>query len=209
MTNAATAIRDGAVNAWNTMVTTVQTASETFKSAVISAWDGLKTKISNVVANIRSKIQSMVDKFNSAKEAVQSAINKLKSILNTTLSFPKIKVPHFHISGGEIPWGIGGKGTPPVINIEWYRKAYDNPIMFTQPTVLATAAGMKGFGDGSGAEIVMSLEKLQQLVGSQGDRPVVVQVSLEGDARGLFKAVQKTNLVRTKATNYNALAVGG
>lgn len=207
--NAVTAIRDGAVNAWNTMVQNVTTAVETLKTSVANAWDGLKAKISNVVANIRSKVQSMVDKFNSAKEAVQAAINKLKSILNTTLSFPKIKVPHFNISGGEVPWGIGGKGYPPSISIDWYKRAYDNPIMFTQPTVLATAAGMKGFGDGSGAEIVMSLEKLQQLVGSQGDRPVVVQVSLEGDARGLFKAVQKTNLVRTKATNYNALAVGG
>ena len=207
--NAVTAIRDGAVNAWNTMVTTVQTASETFKSAVISAWDSLKARIASVVSNIRSQIQSMIDRFNTAKDAVKSAIDKLKSILNTSLSFPHIKVPHFNISGGEVPWGIGGKGYPPSISIDWYKRAYDNPIMFTQPTVLATAAGMKGFGDGSGAEIVMSLEKLQQLVGSQGDRPVVVQVSLEGDARGLFKAVQKTNLVRTKATNYNALAVGG
>lgn len=207
--NAVTAIRDGAVNAWNTMVTTVQTASETFKATVMAAWDSLKAKIASVVSNIRSQIQSMVDRFNTAKDAVKSAIDKLKSILNTTLSFPHIKVPHFNISGGEVPWGIGGKGYPPSISIDWYKRAYDNPIMFTQPTVLATAAGMKGFGDGSGAEIVMSLEKLQELVGSQGDRPVVVQVSLEGDARGLFKAVQKTNLVRTKATNYNALAVGG
>ena len=207
--NAVTAIRDGAVNAWNTMVLTVTTVMATFKTAITTAWDGIKAKVASVVANIRSSIQSMVDKFNSAKTAVQNAINRLKAILNTTLSFPHIKVPHFNINGGEVPWGIGGKGYPPSISIDWYKRAYDNPIMFTQPTVLATAAGMKGFGDGSGAEIVMSLEKLQELVGSQSDRPVVVQVALEGDARGLFKAVQKTNLVRTKATNYNALAVGG
>ena len=207
--NAVTAIRDGAVNAWNTMVQNVTTAVETLKTSVANAWDGLKARIASVVANVKSQVQSMIDKFNSAKTAVQNAINRLKAILNTTLSFPHIKVPHFNINGGEVPWGIGGKGYPPSISIDWYKRAYDNPIMFTQPTVLATAAGMKGFGDGSGAEIVMSLEKLQQLVGSQGDRPVVVQVSLEGDARGLFKAVQRTNSVRTKATNYNALAVGG
>ena len=207
--NAVTAIRDGAVNAWNTMVQNVTTAVETLKTSVANAWDGLKARIASVVSNIRSQIQSMVDKFNSAKTAVQNAINRLKAILNTTLSFPHIKVPHFNINGGEVPWGIGGKGYPPSISIDWYKRAYDNPIMFTQPTVLATAGGMKGFGDGSGAEIVMSLEKLQELVGSQSDRPVVVQVALEGDARGLFKAVQKTNMVRTKATNYNALAVGG
>ena len=67
---------------------------------------------------------------------------------------------------------------------------------------------MKGFGDGSGAEIVMGLDKLRELVGSM-DQNVTVQVVLEGDARGIFKAVQRTNNIRTKATNYNALAVGG
>lgn len=34
-------------------------------------------------------------------------------------------------------------------------------------------------------------------------------VSLEGDARRLFRVVNDTNRVRTRATNYNALAAGG
>lgn len=34
-------------------------------------------------------------------------------------------------------------------------------------------------------------------------------VTLEGDARGIFRVVRQTNMVRTRATNYNALAAGG
>ena len=41
--------------------------------------------------------------------------------------------------------------------------------MFTAPTVMATPNGYKGFGDGHGAEIVLGLNKLRELVGSAGN----------------------------------------
>ncbi|MBQ1573809.1 MAG: phage tail tape measure protein [Clostridiales bacterium] len=210
-TTAATfeSIKTSLVEKWNSIKETVVTAVSNLKDSVSNAWQTLKDKISGVIDSIKSKIDTLKEKFDTLKERCQKIIEDIKNIFKGEISFPHIKLPHFSVSGGVAPYGLGGQGSLPSFSVSWYRKAYDNPIMFTQPTVLATAAGMKGFGDGSGAEIVMSLEKLQQLVGSQGDRPVVVQVSLEGDARGLFKAVQKTNLVRTKATNYNALAVGG
>ena len=206
---AASAVSSFVTDKWNAMKSAVTTAADGIKTAATTAWDALKSAVSAAVDGVKSKIQSFIDKLTALKNKVKETIDKIKSIFSsTTLSFPKIKLPHFRITGGEVPWGIGGKGYPPKIDIDWYRKAYENPVMFTQPTVLQTAAGYKGFGDGAGAEIVMSLEKLQELVGSQNQN-VTVQVVLEGDARGLFKAVQKTNLVRTKATNYNALAVGG
>ena len=108
------------------------------------------------------------------KDKVKNVVDTIKGIFNTTISFPHIKLPHFNVSGGKVPWGLGGKGTPPSISIDWYRKAYDNPIMFTSPTVLATPSGLKGFGDGSGAEIVMGLDKLRQLVGAQDQNRVTI-----------------------------------
>lgn len=193
---------------WDAIKTAVATASEAVKTAATTAWNGLKTAISSVIDGIKSKIDSFKEKLDSLKTKAQNVVDKIKSIFSGEISFPKIKLPHFRITGGEVPWGIGGKGYPPKIDIDWYRRAYQNPVMFTSPTILPTAAGMKGFGDGSGAEIVMGLDKLRELVAS-GNQNVTVQVVLEGDARQLFKAVQRTNLVRTKATNYNALAVGG
>ena len=209
VTTAMNNIKSRVTSVWNTVKSTVTSAVNGIKSAVTTAWNGVKSAVTSAVNGVKSQIQGFVDKINGAKNAVQNAIDKIKGFLSGELTFPHIKVPHFNIYGGEMPWGIGGMGTKPTISVDWYKKAYENPVMFTSPTVLPTAAGMKGFGDGSGAEIVMSLEKLRDLVGAQGSQPVVVNVSLQGDARQLFKVIKDTNYVRTKATSYNALAVGG
>ena len=51
----------------------------------------------------------------------------------------------------------------------------------------------------SGDDADRIIEALQQL-------QVQASVVLEGDARGLFRSVQKSNMVRTRSTGYNALA---
>ena len=38
-------------------------------------------------------------------------------------------------------------------------------MLFKRPTVMPTNAGLKGFGDGPGGEIVMGMNKLRELVG--------------------------------------------
>lgn len=157
---------------------------DTIKEKAVSLWNGLKstfesikTTVTNVVNNVISKMQALWNKisttFNNIKDKVQNVIDTIKGIFNTTISFPHIKLPHFKIYGGEIPWGIGGLGKKPTIDIEWYKRAYQNPVMFTSPTVLPTSSGLKGFGDGSGAEIVMGLDRLRQLVGANQERPRV------------------------------------
>ena len=75
-----------------------------------------------------------------------------------------IKTPHFYVSS----WTEVSGTYYPNFGVSWYRKAYDDPIMFTRPTVLGTAGGLKGFGDGPGGEIVLSEDKLRELVGEGG-----------------------------------------
>ena len=45
--------------------------------------------------------------------------------------------------------------------------------MFTKPTVLQTPSGLKGFGDGSGGEVVLSESRLRAMA---GDRSVTINV---------------------------------
>lgn len=160
------------------------------KKSVTDAWSNLKSSVvetaSNLKKSVQEKIEGLVEKikeifdfdwnmptlnlpsWEDLKKKFEGIIEKIKKLFDFEWSLPHIKIPHFNISGGKWPYGLGGEGEFPSITVDWYKRAYDNPVMFTSPTVLPTANGMKGFGDGHGAEIVMGLNKLQELVGASG-----------------------------------------
>lgn len=149
----ATAIKTGVVNVFNSI-----------KSTVSGIWNNIKTSITNAI--------------NSAKTAVQNAVAVIKEAFNFNWSMPKLKVPHITVEweeGAPEILKFFGVSRIPRLRVSWEKKAYENPVMFTSPTVLATPNGLKGFGDGNGAEIVMGLNKLRELVGTSGD--VIINVT--------------------------------
>ena len=171
--------------------------------ALYKNWDKVKevaTETYNVVS----------EKFTAMKEAVTGAINRIKEVLSGfSWKLPDIKLPHFKITGGEAPYGFMGKGSFPSIDVEWYRKAYTNAMLFKDPTVLATPYGLKGFGDGSGSELVIGTDTLMNMISaSNGSKngelgritsllEVIASngmtVTLQGDARQMFKVVRNEN----------------
>ena len=88
-------------------------------SVVLPAFNNILSTATRVWAGVKNAI---VNPINDAKKAVSDAINRIKQIFNTKLELPKFKLPHFNINGGEIPWGIGGKGRAPSISVDWYAK---------------------------------------------------------------------------------------
>jgi hypothetical protein len=91
------------------------------KDKVVQTFETLKTRVETLFNSIKEKITKPID---DAKELVDSAVTKIKGLFPISLGkiFSVIQLPHFRISGGEIPWGIGGKGTPPSVSIDWYAK---------------------------------------------------------------------------------------
>ena len=132
------------------------------------------SSLGNAFNAVKSSIDGFISKMINLAKTVYNKIQEIKSYFKFSWSLPHIKIPHFRVKGGKWPYGLGGEGYLPSIKVDWYKRAYDNPIIFTQPTVMATNQGYKGFGDGTGAEIVMGLNKLRELVGAS--QPVVINV---------------------------------
>lgn len=142
----------------------------------VEAWKGAFTtiddltggKLSEALETVKGILGDIKDAFteklDAVKEFVSGVVEKIKGFFDFDWELPKIALPHFSITGS---FSLNPPSIPK-LSVEWYKKAYNNPVLFTQPTVLGTGSGLKGFGDGTGAEIVIGLNKLQELVGSSG-----------------------------------------
>lgn len=170
------------------------------KDAIVAAWDNMKAKISAVIDGIKEKIDSFKQKFEDLKDKVVGVWETIKGILTGHIQLPHIPLPHFQIQPPGWRFSDLLQGSIPHLGISWYKKAYDNPVMFTSPTVVSTPSGYKGFGDGHGAEIVLGLEKLRELVGSahEDTQPIyiTVQTTLDGKVVGESVTKYQRNLAR-------------
>lgn len=148
--------------------------------AITQSWINIKNEFQKAFDAIKSGIQSLVNAFITFGQTVKNVWETIKSFFSGDWSFPHIKLPHFYVT----PKGWRADqlllGVIPSIGVQWYKKAYDNPVMFTAPTVIGTPGGMKGFGDGNGAEIVMGLDKLREVVGSNQPNVTINVYASEG-----------------------------
>lgn len=153
VTDVATAIVEFVPQKFNELVTGAQTAFTNMQTAVVTTWSNIKIMavekakdmvkgIISSISNVRSRVSSVfqgvkeaiMTPINAAKDAVSKAIDKISSIIRgVKLQLPHINLPHFSVTGGKAPFGIGGKGSLPKFSVSWYaRGGY-----FDQPTVFA------------------------------------------------------------------------
>lgn len=141
----------GPINAARSVVSSVV---NTIKSGVSSAWNSIRSITSSTWNAVKSAIANPI---NRARDLVSNAINRMKSILNINLPFPRIKLPHFSVSGR---FSIKPPSVPH-FSVSWYKKG----AIFAKPTLFNTPYGMKGVGE-AGAEAVLPIEKLDSIVAS-------------------------------------------
>lgn len=198
--------RNAVINLWNSLKENVVAAVETIRNGVVEKWnsikskvtstvEGIKSKVTNVWSSIKSKTSSMwngiksaiTKPINDARASVNNAINKIRDkINNVKISFPKIKMPHFSVSGGEPPWGIMGQGSLPKISVSWYARGG----IVNRPSLI-------GVGE-NGSEAVVPLERNKYWIKE-------VAKSMNEDLRAEAGNAGLGAMVRGGATNYTQI----
>lgn len=139
--NIVTSISNTISNVFNGISSTISGVMSGIFNTVSSVWNGIKDTITNTI--------------NGARDAVSNAINAIKGFFNFEWSLPRPKLPRFDISGGEAPWGFGGKGSLPSIDITWFAKGG----ILTKPTIFGmNSNGLMGGGE-AGKEAILPLNE--------------------------------------------------
>lgn len=171
-------------NAWNRM----KEITANIADWIGSKFDSVKESVSSILENVKTKFKTI---FDDAKSIVRNAIDAIKGFFNFEWSLPKLKLPHFSISG---EFGLNPPTTPK-INVDWHAKG----ALFTKPTIIPA----NGFGE-AGNEYALplnekSLSPLANMLGEMitnkmdAATPTVFEVDYDKLANAMSK--QKTSVV--------------
>lgn len=172
--------------------TAIQTKINAIKTFLTAAWNAIKTGVVTAFAIIYNTITSP---FTRAYNTVSAVVKKLKGLfpLHIGKIFSGLKLPHFKVSGGKAPWGIGGKGSLPHWSVDWYAKGG----IFNSPSII-------GIGE-AGSEAVVPLDTLwnkldtiAQAAQSGGGDGITINVySAKSDPRAVAEEVRRMLIQET------------
>lgn len=173
---------------------------EKIKATVLNVINAIWTPIKTTFDNIKNTITQSIE---TARDKVKSAIEKIKSFFKFNWELPKIKLPHFSISG---KFSLNPPSIPK-FSVSWYQLGgvFDKQALF-------------GYGNGSigglgenGAEAIVPLEKNTQwltriaemLSERMGNNPTVLMV----DGKVFAQTACDTINQQTKQTGKLALNI--
>lgn len=125
-------------------------------------WDGLKTKATEVWEGVKNAIITPIEE---AWEKVKEVVQGIKDFFaGIKIELPHINLPHFNVSAGKFPWGIGGEGEPPKFSVDWYAKAMNNGMILDQPTIFGAQGNTLLGGGEAGREAIIGVNSLEQII---------------------------------------------
>lgn len=157
----------------------VKAKATALANSVVASFNSLKAKVASIFNAVKTAITKPIQ---TAVNLVRSGINKIKSIINgAKLKLPKIKLPHFTISG---KFSLNPPSIPKV-GVKWYATGG----IFDSPTIA-------GIGE-AGPEAVVPLDtlwnKLDRIADASTGNNVTINVyaSPGMDVKELAAAVEQ------------------
>lgn len=152
-------LKNKVTNAVDLAKNSASSAFSKISSVISGGAGGAFTAVSNKFGLIGSKISNVMT---AARTAVVSGIETMKSKFNFNWSLPKLKMPHFSISG---KFSLNPPSIPK-FSVSWYKKAMDNAMILNQPTIFGySAASGKYLGGGeAGNEVIAGQSTLMNMI---------------------------------------------
>ena len=185
ISNKIQAAKQAVVNKFTEIKTNMSNKVAEAKAAVVGKFTEIKTGITSRIQEAKDKVSTIFSKVKdaitkpveTAKEKVKSIIDKIKSFFNFKWELPKLKMPHFSVSG---KFSLNPPSIPK-FSISWYKLGG----VFDKTTLFPYGNGSIGGLGEDGAEAIVPLEKntkwldiiAEKLSSKQGgNRPIVLQV---------------------------------
>ena len=155
---------------FSVIVDTVKGWGQNVLNFFTNLWNGIKDGATKGLDNLKQKFTSI---FENVKTLVKNGIDKIKSFFKFEWSLPKLKMPHFSISGS---FSLNPPKVP-TFKISWYAKAMDEPYLLNNATIFGAMGGKLLGGGEKGSEIVVGTEKLMDMIsGAVGNQTITINV---------------------------------
>ncbi|MGO5160511.1 MULTISPECIES: phage tail tape measure protein [unclassified Bilifractor] len=218
ISNAWNTVKTNTTTAWSAIKSSVAQHGGGIKGVISTAMEGYKSiwkagfdvmnqvtggRLGIILSAIQGKMSGVKSAFSGAmdhaKSVVSGGLDRIKNFFaGCHLSFPKIKLPHFSISGqlSLKPPSV------PHLSVSWYKKAMDEPYILQSPTIFGAAGGSLLGGGEAGEEAIVGTDRLSSLVtnavlaaggGSAQTIVIPVYIGQERIDELVVKATQRTN----------------
>jgi phage-related minor tail protein len=179
ITTVVSAIQTFITTAWNTIQTVTSTVFNAIRTVFTTVWNGIKSVVMGVVNAMQTGISTAFNAihntisgilngikdvfssvFNGIWSFVSGIVDKLKGIFNFNWELPKIKLPHFSISGS---FSLNPPSIP-YFSVDWYKKAMGNGMILDSPTIFGMSGNSLLAGGEAGAEAVVGVNSLRSMI---------------------------------------------
>lgn len=188
------AVKSVASSIWNGIKSVISSVVDGIKSKVNSVFNGVKSTVTSIFNGIKSTATSVwngikdaiIKPVEAAKNAVKGIIDKITGFFSgMKLELPKIKLPHFKISGklSLSPPSV------PHLSIDWYKEGG----ILTKPTVFGMNGSSLMAGGEAGKEAVLPLkgfyDQLEHILSSRmntGKMEQYLAVIANNSSKGIY-----------------------